>query len=674
MKLLMLRILALSAVVICCINQLKAQDKLNIKYGKLAVADFAVASALVDSNANAIVLADIGSTEFQGNNKGRLSLIFKRHKRIKILNKNGFDAAKVEISLYISNSGDEEKLDDVKAVTYNLEGDKIVETKLETKNIFKEQVRKNIVTKKFTLPAVKEGSIIDYTYTINSDFIFNLQPWEFQGEYPCLWSEYEVNIPEFYNYVFLSQGSQAFHTNKTTNSSTSYHLNSASGAERSESFSITANVSTNRWVMKDVPALKNESFITTLSNHISKIDFQLSQINYPNQPVQNIMGTWGKVSEERLKDESFGVPIERGNGWLDDEIKIITKNSSNKLEAAQKIYAYVRDNFTRTGNGTYISDNTSLKDIFKKRSGNIAEINLLLIAMLRHEKIEAEPVILSTRGNGFAHAIYPLMGKFNYLVCQAVIDSSRYYLDAGLPRLGFGMLPEYCYNGRARIISTVPAAVDFEADMLLENKATTIIIVNSAQKGMEGGFTTTLGMYESLELRNKLAKTNKEDYFKEVEKGYGNEMKITNGEIDSLKIYEQPVTLKYDMKFDLGDDDVIYFNPLLNEATKQNPFKSMSRLYPVEMPYRFNETINVNMEVPKGYKVDELPKSTRVKLNEDEGMFEYIVKNNGDNIQLRCRLVLGKANYATEDYQTIRDFFGFVVKKQAEQIVFKKAK
>ena len=77
-----------------------SQEKLNIKFGKIAPADFEVNSPLIDSNTNAIVLADIGDTKFVGNLKGWFSLVFKRYKRIKILNKNGFDAANIYISLF----------------------------------------------------------------------------------------------------------------------------------------------------------------------------------------------------------------------------------------------------------------------------------------------------------------------------------------------------------------------------------------------------------------------------------------------------------------------------------------------------------------------------------------------------------------------------------------------
>ena len=41
-------------------------------------------------------------------------------------------------------------------------------------------------------------------------------------------------------------------------------------------------------------------------------------------------------------------------------------------------------------------------------------------------------------------------------------------------------------------------------------------------------------------------------------------------------------------------------------------------------------------------------------------------------IQMRTRLRLNKAWFPAADYGNLRDFFAFVVKKEAETIVFKK--
>jgi hypothetical protein len=92
------------------------------------------------------------------------------------------------------------------------------------------------------------------------------------------------------------------------------------------------------------------------------------------------------------------------------------------------------------------------------------------------------------------------------------------------------------------------------------------------------------------------------------------------------------------------------------------------------MPYARAETYLLNMEIPEGYTVEELPKSSRVDYNGDEGLFEYLVVKNPSFIQLRSTIKLNKATFFPEDYQTLRDFFGYIVKKHSEQIVLKKIK
>lgn len=193
---------------VCLINLMTSvysQEKNKLKFGKIQKPDFEITSPVLDSNANAIIIADIGSSEFEGNNKGWFKLVYRRHKRIKILNKNGFDAAAISIYLY-TDGQDAERIKELKANTYSVEGDKVITTSIESKSVFEERVSKNLIEKKFTFPAVKVGSIIEYTYTMESDFMFNLQPWSFQSEYPCILSEYEVKIPDFFWICIFKSG------------------------------------------------------------------------------------------------------------------------------------------------------------------------------------------------------------------------------------------------------------------------------------------------------------------------------------------------------------------------------------------------------------------------------------------------------------------------------------
>lgn len=652
----------------------RAQEKAPFKFGKITPADFDLSAYKYDSMAEAVVIADVGSSEFQGNTKGWFSLAFRHVKRIKIINKNGFDAATVSIPLYTSGNATE-KIDGLKAITYNLENGKVVETKLDDKSIFTDKMSKHWVEKKFTFPAIKEGSIIEYSYVQYSDFIENLQPWQFQGRYPCLWSEYEVDMPNFFEYVTLSQGYLPYTSSTSSERTNSFHVTLPGGAEKDEAYIFDDKVEDHHWLIKNVPALKEERYTTTLNNYVSKIEFQLARYHFPQSMPKDIMGNWTKVSEELMKDEDFGADLNRSNGWMDDAIKGITRGATGSTEKAQKIYAFVRDSFTCTGHGSIYTSNP-IKKVFKDRSGTVADLNLLLTAMLNHEHIPTNPVILSTRAHGFTHEFYPLLDRFDYVICRAIIDSSQYFMDASEPWLGFGFIPEHCYNGHARVVNAQGAMpVYFDADSVTDGKMTLVFINNGAKGVLEGRVTSTPGYFASCIVREKVQKKGEKDFLKTTQADYSSEAALSNLAIDSLKIKDKPVTISYDMNYKIDtSDDLIYFNPMLAEGYKDNPFASAERIYPVEMPAAMDETYVLTMDIPEGYAVDELPKSAKVLFNDDEGFFEYLVAKDDNGIQFRSRIRLKKANYKPADYNTLRDFFAFIVKKQREQIVFKKKK
>jgi hypothetical protein len=388
------------------------------------------------------------------------------------------------------------------------------------------------------------------------------------------------------------------------------------------------------------------------------------------------MGNWFLVSEALLKDEDFGADLDKSNGWLDDSLKLITKGAANTREKAEKIYNWVRDNFTCTNHDALWTSNP-IKTTFRNRNGNVADLNLLLTAMLRHEKIDADPVILSTRDNGFASEIYPLISRFNYVITRIPIDSTWQYLDASESWLAFGRLPERCYNGYARILNKEqPDYMEFNPDSLTESKMTLVMITKADHgSGLIARVTTTPGYNEACAVREKVRADGQQSFMKKIQTAYSGEMAPSNLEIDSLRQPEQPLQIGYDVAITPdASSDLFYFNPMLSEGYKENPFKAAERKYPVEMPFCMDETYTLTMDVPEGYAVDELPKSAKVTFNENEGFFEYLIVKSGDMVQMRSRIKLKKAVFKPEDYSTLRDFFAFVVKKQSEPIVFKKKK
>ena len=655
-----------------------AQDKLNIIFGKISSSDFNLPkSNVIDSNTNAVIIADIGSTNFIGNKKGDFTLVFKRHTRIKILNDKAFDLATVRIPLYVRDD-DLEKVVDLKAVTYNFENGKVIETKLEKNDLFEEKFDKNHIEKKFTMPGVKAGSIIDYTYTVNSDFNFNMRPWAFQHVYyPCLWSEYAVTIPNLLIYVSANQGVHSFYIDKSDLGQQHYSMTTKAGTyygDQDEDLNIMATTNIHRWVMKDIPGFQIESYLTSSRNYIDKIEFQLSKVSGDGETFRDVLSDWKKISDELLSREDFGSLLREDNSFADKELNSITNNATAKLEVAKGIYNFIKDNFTCTYNGGILMT-TSLKNVFKNREGNVADINLLLISMLNKKGILCDPVLLSTRDHGLNYFKYPILNKFNYVICKADIDNKIYYLDATHPRLGFGKLDPKCYNGKARVIDGISTEIVFNPDSIKENKLTSVYIRNDEKGNFTGSVHQVCGYYESYNLRDKIMEKGKDEFFKDIKKTFLQDVEIFNPQFDSLDKLEENLGIKYEFIWKTKNEDILYFNPMFGEGYKQNPFKSQQRSYPVEMPYTNDETFILTIEVPEGYVVDELPKQLAVKFNaQGDGRFEYRITQSGNIISLRSQIKLNRTYFLPEEYNQLREFFNLVVKKQNEQIVFKKKK
>jgi hypothetical protein len=665
--------------ILLSVGGLYAQDKTSYKFGKLAQSDFNVTAPKFDSGANAVIIADIGSTKFEGNTQGSFNLIYTRYMRIKIINKNGFEIGSRRLFIYHDEKGNHEKISSIKGSTFNIENGEIRETRLDEKSIFNTKGNKDYDIRTFTLPALKEGSIFDLEYTIRSPFTFLLRSWDFQGEYPRLWSEYTVTIAPPFHYVMKLQGDTSFDINSSDEISSLYHIRVEEGGEQTQLYSLTGPALQHRWVKKNVPSLHEEPFTTTVKNYNTSVSFQLNYFQWTEQSERrDHMTDWAVTSKTLMEEEDFGQAIARENFWISDKLNEATRGASTDREKVYNIFSYVRDNFnsgSRNGEGrNAVFTKNSLKDVYRKKEGNVAEINLLLVAMLRKAGIDADPIILSTRDNGIANTSYPLIEEYNYVICAVYLDGKMYKLDASQPYIGFNQLPEDCYNGLGHVINEKnPQAVNFSADTLHENSVINVLIMYD-EKGMpSGNYKNLMGKIGSYKTRREIGNSSIQSYKEKIQTDMGTDIVIENFKIDSLNIFDFPLTVDFDFQLKNNTDaDILYFDPIIEYGYKVNPFKAMDRHYPVEMPYLMDERYVLNMDIPTGFVVDELPKSTRVNYNGSEGLFEYIVQKGESNIRLDIHLKLNKTYFPVEEYSSLREFFTGIVKMENEKIVFKK--
>jgi hypothetical protein len=627
-------------------------QKSPIKYGEIPMEDMKMTVYPGDSSASAVILADYGEASVSITNIGA-SLQFERHVRIKILKKDGLSWADASIPLYHVGTA-EEKASGLKATTYNLENGKIVETKMSKEGIFKEKFTRNINLQKFTLPNVKEGSVIEYSYTVNSDFLSNFPNWQFQYDIPVRHTEYWAIIPDFY---IMEKYMQGYVT------PTSYDAKDRSQSEYSEK--------AHHWIIKEVPAFKAEPYMTCVNDYISKINFALAMIRYPNQPPREIMTSWKRLNDELLESDLFGGVI-IGANYLRKVTEEVVAGETDDLKKVEKIYAYVRNNLEWDGYKDYLSDKP--KEIFDKKKGSSGDINLTLASMLAKAGLAVDMLLLSTRDHGFIREQYPMSKQFNYVVCVARINGKPIYLDATDRYLPIGVLPERCLNGQGLMISK-----NFHGWIPLESKMKERTVVSadltlSPTSELNGKISITHDGYDGGNVRKDFKSKGEAGYIKSSI-GDNSNWQVSKTSFENMDDISKSARETHELTITdhaVVSGDVIYLNPFVTSQMEQNPFKLADRTYPVDFGSMKEKVYMAKIAVPEGYMVDELPPNKILALPEGAGKYMYSCTLVGNTISVVSNFQISRNIFVQTEYPNLREFYNHVVAKQAEQIVLKK--
>lgn len=671
----LIKILFLSFLMISILSTSFSQ-KPPMKYGKVDMADMEMTVYEKDSSASAVVLADFGKSYFSWDEINRFQLKFERHVRVKVLNKNGYDQGDVEVYLYHDGSN-KEVLVGLKGTVYNLENGKIVKSKLDNKSIFEEVINNYSTATKFTMPNVREGSIIEYTYKISSDFYFNYREWEFQKEIPIIWSEYNASFPEYVHYQKVSQGYLPFKINTSEVKPKSIILVSQNNrgfgnqGGRTSTEKIDFQENHYKWVVEHAPAFVGEPYMTTYKNYISKISFELESTKFPNRPFNNVMGDWATLNKKLLESEYFGLKV-KGSNFLKKQTELLTAGESTNLGKATAIYDYVKKTIEWNGyNSVYL--NSNFKKPLEENKGNSAEINLLLASMLQKSGLNASPVLISTRSHGIVRTEYAISDQFNYVICKLDIDGKTMLLDATDQYLTMGVLPERCLNGKGWVVSEASSGW---VDINTHNKRATRTVGNLEllETGiLSGTIEHRYGGYRAHAPRKTYSTKGKEDYISDIKSK--SSWNIKTLEIENNKELSKPFILKYDLELDseaesLGEQ--IYFNPLIGNRMEVNPFKLEERQYPVDFACPLEEMYYMTYIIPDGYHVEEHPQQMAIALPDKAGVYLYTVTTQGNKLTIMSKLNINKTLFLPSEYPNIKEFYAQVVAKQNEQVVLKK--
>jgi hypothetical protein len=646
------------------------------KFGKLSNEETKMTVYAKDSNAAAVILFDKASLDYNlnpvANNNALFDANFRRHKRVKIFKKEGYGMADVQILFpeWI-------RVADLKVSSYNLEGGKWVETKMTKESVFDETLNKWQKVKKFTVPQVREGSIIEYEYTLFADGGGFIPSWTFQREVPTIWSEYEINTPEYTEYVVTPYHNQPFLVQEDER---------RAAADTYQGTRIAWMNRHVRWVQKDVPALKPEPMMTSITNYWSRVHFQYSghyslQLERVIDEIRIVRGlfkpaanTWNKLGEALIKEESFGDALKHSATL--ETVQSLTAGLTEPKDKIAAIYNHIGKNYEVYHYNNFTLSQT-LRELLQKHKGTETDLNLLAINMLRHAGIEAYPVLISTRSNGQLNPIYPVHERINRVIAYMVLDNEPFFLDASAYPMPLSLLHFEDLNGDGLLIqakdktSWVNVKSKLNTKSLFQNQ----LILN--ENGVLSG-TVALSAtgYDALKGRNEIEKEGADKYANELLKNL-----LVEGKLEAQTFENTDKTDEKHLKglfkiqttaYITKTDSFMYVLPLLFWAEKENLFKNPERLFDVDYGYTRENSYILNLTIPNGYKVESIPKNAKLNFADNGIIFTYVAEAAGNQLKINVKWSIKRTVFAVSEYAALSKAYETILNKMVEQIVLSK--
>jgi hypothetical protein len=654
-----------------------AQD---VKFGKISKQDFEKTKSTIQSDAPAEVLYADGNYKVSFNtSQGGVEQTKRVFYRVIVFDKDKTpdDVLKIEIPLRKNATGDYEKILSLKAVTYNLDNGKVVEQKVEKKDIFQEKVHRFMDKQTFTFPNVKNGSILEYSYEVLSPFVNQTDTWYFQQSIPVVKSNLTMQNQEYFNFQQDLRGSFApkvtTNSKEDTYSSTSFGNRGVTsfggdmGNQGATSSSQKLKINTQTYSLSNLPTYANEAYVLNPRNMLSSINFELASFVAPGRASESYSTTWDRIGKDLMDHESFGREL-NGNGFLDDAVNTTIAGKSTPVDKMLAVFNYVKSNMTWND---YYGEYTDkgIRKAFSEKSGNTGDINLMLTSMLKKAGLDANPIVLSTVQNGVLNYSFPSRSKLNYVIVGVSIGEDFYLMDATDKNSQINLLPIRAINDRGFMVSDKGIKEISLRNSVETSDNKTITAELTADGNITGTYASVRDNYFYMSDLQEIANDPKA-FEKEYTEDY-------NFEISDFKTQDNKKDLiRHQFKFSDVKADVagnkILFNPFLFIANTKHHLNLDQRNYNIEFGAPISNTNTVKIKIPEGYKVESLPTEKQLSMPDNTGGYGSKVIEKDGYIIAQTKKMMPYSVLPPQYYKSLKEFLTNIINSESQQVILVK--
>jgi transglutaminase-like putative cysteine protease len=629
------------------------KGQFTMDFGNIFMSDLSNKPCKFDPGAGAEVLSDAGIATL--NYVGKFYVEFERDVKIRIINSKGFDYGNVEIPYSSDNT-----IVDYRASVFNLQNGKIAETKIPKKSFLKEINSRTKSYLRFSFPDVHEGTIIEYSYIerLDNEALMTLVPWEFQREIPIVKTSVTVVYPGFFDYKWNISGNPAI-------------VGSQLATKEQYIAGQQTKTHINTWFSKEVPAFITEPFIKSLRENQTRVSFELGSFNFPGSSYEEITPTYSSLAGKLGYRDDFGQAITSAL-FLRSFAISVTKGLNDDLEKLKAIRKFVSEKVFWNGDKDFASTST-LRNAWNNAKGNSADINMILVVMLRYAGLNADPVILSTRSNGTINQYFAMLSQFNYLVADVTINGKSYFVDATDPLSPFDLLPFDCLNGTGRLISGDNSWFVEVKNSEKYSSSRRVDLNLDGSGSVAGTLEIRNSGYSAHSIRQDV-KLRGEEGFSDIINETNPEIELTNVKIKYISLPDSDIIETATLNIEEGcqvNEGIMMFNPYFSFRIK-NPFVSLERKFPVDFGCPRAEIFDESIILPDNLTVMSLPEQESIVLGSGDAEYSFSCEKSGNKLILKSLLKVNRITYPPSDYNSIREFYTKIARSQSRLIFLNK--
>ena len=647
----------------------------NLKYGKPSKEELSLTSYAPDTTATAIYLFHQGQSDFVYHDGFQLTT--EHWVRIKILKPQGVSYADVSVPYYSPTDKDEgqERASDIEGCSYNMENGKCIKTSMKRESISFERINNLYKMLKFSLPAVKEGTVIEYHYKLYSDYFSHIDNWMMQEELPMLYNQYKITIPHVFIYNIELRGKDYIQVKQRDSS---IHATEREGGSAGVSKDFTVSAQETTFTSRNLPAIRqDEPYCWCPEDYKVQVSFDLQGTQFTPNEYKPYSQKWEDVDNQLLKPENtqFGKYLSFTNPFRPE-----TKQAYNSEMSFEEniICAFQVLKKKMAWNGRYQLYSKELEKVISKGNGSNADLNFILISILKDFGLEAYPVVMSRRSSGILPYHFPSLQKLNtFIVAVYDINKQKYvFLDSSMDVPALNILPLELSVNKARILSPKETEEKKWVDVmaLADNKSFMKIEARLEGNQVKGHRSTILYGQEAVEYQAN--EKHKQDSIVSNPESNGslkNKLTVTNLKVKKQENDRALIEEEFDFVLQTDrTDDHLYINPMLFPHLKSNPFIQTERVLPIEFPYPYKFTMLATLTLPEGYEVEETPQPQVIRTQGDGLQCKYMIQRQGNTISLNYIFYLKEPIFLTEQYKQLQELWTKVIEKNNALIVLKK--